>query len=152
MRWPWWLFQEFERLGEPLLPTEQFLRRMARTLLAATGLIGASLGVGILGYRYVQGLSWLDALLNAAMILTGMGPVDRPETAAAKVFASFYALFSGVAFVTSAGIGFAPVAHRLLHRFHLAEEDLDSTGGGGKGKAAKRAAPKAGSAPKSPRR
>ncbi len=86
-------------------------------------LIGACLGIGVLGYRYFQDLGWLDALLNASMILTGMGPVDKPECPAAKLFASAYAIFSGVAFITGAGIGFAPLAHRLLHRFHLDEDE-----------------------------
>jgi hypothetical protein len=114
----------YENRTEPLLPTEQFVRRQMRHLGAAFLLIGVSLGLGVLGYAYFQQLAWLDALLNASMILTGMGPVDRPESAAAKLFASCYALFSGVAFITGAGIGFAPLAHRLLHRFHL-DEDAD---------------------------
>lgn len=113
----------YEIRGEPLLPLKLFVPRLVRHVGAALLLIGASLGLGVLGYRYFQGLPWLDALLNASMILTGMGPVDRPATAAAKLFASAYALFSGVAFITGAGIGFAPLAHRLLHRFHLGEED-----------------------------
>ncbi len=114
----------YEQRTEPLLPTELFLKRQMHHVGAAALLIGVSLGLGVLGYKYFQGLAWLDALLNASMILTGMGPVDRPETAVAKIFASAYALFSGVAFITGAGIGFAPLAHRLLHRFHL-DEDAD---------------------------
>ena len=81
--------------------------------------------MGILGYHYFGRLSWIDALLNASMILTGMGPVNRLDTDAAKLFASFYALFSGVAFLTFVGVLFAPVYHRFLHRFHLSEEDVD---------------------------
>ncbi|HXU32580.1 MAG TPA: hypothetical protein VN851_18590 [Thermoanaerobaculia bacterium] len=92
---------------------------------AAALLIGVCLGVGVWGYWYFQDLPWLDALLNASMILTGMGPVDKPDCPSAKLFASAYALFSGVAFITGAGIGIAPLAHRLLHRFHLDEEDGD---------------------------
>jgi len=116
---------EYEHRTEPLLPTGQFLRRQMHHAGVAALLIGVSLGLGVLGYRYFQGLAWLDALLNASMILTGMGPVDRPENAPAKLFASAYALFSGVAFITGAGIGFAPLAHRLLHKLHL---DQDAAG------------------------
>ncbi len=82
-------------------------------------IIGFCLGVGVLGYHVFAGLSWLDALLNASMILTGMGPVDPMKTTAAKLFASFYALFSGVAFISIIGVLLAPVVHRFLHRFHL---------------------------------
>lgn len=112
----------YEGRSEPLLPIEQFLKRQIRHVGAATLLIGVSLGLGVFGYKYFLDLPWLDALLNASMILTGMGPVDPAKTAAAKIFASAYALFSGVAFITGAGIGFAPLAHRLLHRFHLGED------------------------------
>lgn len=84
-----------------------------------TGLILASLGIGAVGYHRLEGLSWLDATLNAAMILTGMGPVDDLHTSAGKSFAIFYALFSGVVFLTSVAVMFAPVVRRLLHRFHL---------------------------------
>jgi hypothetical protein len=85
-------------------------------------LIGGSLGLGVLGYRYTAGLSWIDALLNASMILTGMGPVARLNSTGAKLFASGYALFSGVVFIASMGFVIAPIAHRLLHRFHLESE------------------------------
>jgi len=78
-----------------------------------------SLGLGVMGYHYVSGLKWIDALLNASMILTGMGPVDTMVTTKAKLFASFYALFSGVVFLGVASVLVAPFAHRLLHRFHL---------------------------------
>ncbi len=78
-----------------------------------------SLGLGMLGYHFFGDLSWIDALLNAAMILTGMGPVDPLHTVVAKLFASFYALFSGIVFITTAGVLLAPVMHRFLHKFHL---------------------------------
>ena len=83
-----------------------------------------SLGVGVLGYHFIAGLNWVDALLNAAMILSGMGPVNTLDSDAAKLFASAYALFSGVAFITTTGILIAPVFHRVLHRFHIEENDL----------------------------
>ena len=84
-----------------------------------SGIVSGALGLGVYGYHHFGGLSWLDALLNASMILSGMGPVNELRTTAAKLFASFYALFSGVAFITTAGVLFAPVIHRFFHKFHL---------------------------------
>ena len=81
--------------------------------------MSGSLLLGVLGYHLVAGLSWIDALVNAAMILTGMGPVNEMSTVGAKLFASFYALFSGVAFLTIVAVLLAPAVHRFLHRFHL---------------------------------
>jgi len=86
-------------------------------------IITGSLGLGVLGYRIFAHLGWIDSLLNASMILTGMGPVDPMRTNGAKLFASFYAIFSGVAFLSSVGVFLAPIAHRLLHRFHLDAEE-----------------------------
>ena len=82
-------------------------------------IVAVALGIGIVGYRVTEGISWLDSLLNASMILSGMGPVQDLHHDSAKWFASFYALFSGVAFITTAGVLFAPVVHRFLHKFHL---------------------------------
>lgn len=82
-----------------------------------------SIGIGTGGYHIFGKLSWIDSFLNASMILTGMGPVDHLETTGGKLFASFYALFSGVAFLTFVAVLFAPVYHRFLHRFHLGGED-----------------------------
>jgi hypothetical protein len=113
----------FERRHDQLLPRELFVRRLARHGAIALGLIGVALGIGILGYHWCEGLSWLDSLLNAAMILSGMGPVNQLQHDAGKWFASFYALFSGIAFITSVGVLTVPVAHRFLHKFHL---DADS--------------------------
>ncbi len=109
----------YEHRTQPLLPRRKFLRRLAKHGLVATGVVAVSLGLGILGYHFAAGLSWIDALLNAAMILTGEGPVDAMRTQAAKLFASLYSLFAGVVFLAIAGILMAPVAHRLLHRLHL---------------------------------
>jgi hypothetical protein len=109
----------FEHRNEPLLPRAAFLRRMARYALIGIGIDAGSLGLGVLGYRFLEGLSWVDALLNAAMILGGMGPVNELHTNTGKLFASFYALYSGVIFVVVAGVLFAPVVHRFLHYFHL---------------------------------
>jgi len=86
-------------------------------------LIGSSLGLGILGYHFIAGFNWIDSLLNAAMILTGMGPVGALNSDAAKIFASAYALFSGLVFISAAGILFTPIFHRVLRRFHLEERD-----------------------------
>ena len=111
----------YEHRTEPLLPREQFYRRLIRHMLLAFGLMAGSLGLGVLGYHLTEGLSWLDSLLNASMILSGMGPVAVLHSPAGKLFASFYALFSGAVFLGMAGIVVAPIAHRLLHRLHLEE-------------------------------
>jgi asparagine N-glycosylation enzyme membrane subunit Stt3 len=113
----------YEHRKQPLLTRRQFLRRMGRHTVAALVVLVVSLGMGILGYRLTEHLAWLDALLNASMILGGMGPVDPMRTEAGKLFASLYALFSGVAFLAIAGILIAPIAHRILHRLHLDDED-----------------------------
>ena len=110
---------------KPLLPRKVFLRRVLRSLALAFGIIGVSLGLGIFGYHFCAGLSWLDALLNASMILTGMGPVNELHTTAGKLFASFYALFSGVVFITSVAVMLAPMVHRFLHKFHFELESLE---------------------------
>src|SRR6058998_3186207 len=109
----------YERRNHPLLSRAKFARRVARHLLLALFIIGIALGIGVLGYHLIGGLSWIDSLLNASMILGGMGPVDQLQSNAAKLFASFYALFSGLAFVGIAGLMIGPFAHRLLHRFHI---------------------------------
>ena len=109
----------YEHHSQPLLPRPLFIRRMLWHGLTASGLLLAALAVGVLGYHFVEGIPWVDSILNASMILGGMGPVDRMETVAGKLFASAYALFSGVAFLATAGILFVPLAHRLLHLLHL---------------------------------
>ena len=116
-----------DRRHAPLLSRAEFAGRVARNAALATALIAASLGVGVVGYHLTAGLGWVDSLLNASMILTGMGPVDQLSSDTAKVFASFYALFSGVAFLTIVAVLMAPLVHRFLHRFHLelADEDDD---------------------------
>jgi hypothetical protein len=109
----------YERRSHPLLSRAKFARRVARHLLLALFLVGVALGIGVVGYHYIGDLSWIDSLLNASMILGGMGPVDPLHSDAAKLFASFYALFSGLAFIGIASLMIAPFAHRLLHRFHI---------------------------------
>jgi hypothetical protein len=112
----------FERRHEPLLPLRAFFWRVARSLALALCIVAFALGAGVLGYHYVAGFAWVDSLLNASMILSGMGPVGDFKNDAGKVFASFYALFSGLVFITVAGILVTPVAHRILHWFHIEEE------------------------------
>jgi hypothetical protein len=110
-----------------LPPRGVFLRHVARNALIAFPIIAASLFLGVLGYHVFGGLGWIDSLLNASMILTGMGPVDRMNTDAGKLFASAYALFSGIAFLSSVGVMLAPLLHRFIHRFHLEiEDELDA--------------------------
>jgi hypothetical protein len=113
----------YEHRSQPLLPRRLFLRRILGHGLVALSLLFVSLGIGITGYHFTEGLPWVDALLNASMILGGMGPVNELRTAAGKLFASAYALFSGMAFLATAGILVAPLAHRLLHRLHLETSD-----------------------------
>ena len=102
-----------------LLPWDLFVRRFLKYLLFSILLAGVGLGFGILGYRLFAGFSWVDAFMNAAMILTGMGPVGQLTTTSAKLFASIYALFSGLIFLTASSVIIAPIFHRLLHKFHL---------------------------------
>ncbi len=108
-----------EHRSEPVIPLRPFLLRMAHSGAIAAALIGVSLLIGMLGYRRLEGLTWIDAFLNAAMLLGGMGPVDRPLTPGGKLFAGFYSLYCGLAVILVAGVILAPVAHRVLHRFHV---------------------------------
>jgi hypothetical protein len=89
----------------------------------ALGVLGVGLGIGVLGYHFIAHLNWIDSLLNASMILGGMGPTDTLRTDAAKIFASLYALFSGLAFVGIVSVLLAPFVHRMLHRFHAEEHE-----------------------------
>ena len=107
---------------KPLQPFDEFLKRLLRYGGFATGMIGVSLGIGILGYHFINDLDWLDALLNASMILTGMGPVDEMKSDSAKWFASFYAVFSGVVFLSTVAVFLTPIVHRFLHKHHLDDE------------------------------
>lgn len=109
----------FEHKNERLLPWPRFVRRLVHCGLMAAGIVGVALAVGILGYHGLAGLDWIDSLLNASMILTGMGPVDPMKSDGAKIFASAYALFSGVIFLSAIGVVLAPIYHRFIHKFHL---------------------------------
>ena len=113
----------YEHYQQPLLARKQFFKRMFASTLIGFALISLSLYVGMAGYHFLEGLSWVDSLLNASMILSGMGPLHNPVTESGKYFASFYALFSGICFIVIVGVMFAPMYHRFLHKFHLDLED-----------------------------
>lgn len=112
----------FEHRRESLLPRRAFARRVAWHLFIASGFVALALGLGVIGYHWLGGLTWLDALLNASMILGGMGPVDPISSPAGKLFASFYALFSGLLFIGVASLVVAPFVHRIMHRLHIEDE------------------------------
>lgn len=109
----------FEHRKQALAPIATFYRRVLRHVLIAFSIMLLCLGIGIVGYHYSAGIGWLDALHNASMILSGMGPVVEIKTISGKWFSSAYALFSGIVFITNVGFILAPVMHRLFHRFHL---------------------------------
>ena len=112
----------YEPRNRPLLSRAKFARRVARHGLVALAAIAIALGIGVIGYHSLADLGWIDSLLNASMILGGMGPVDPLRSSVAKIFASCYALFSGLAFIGIASLLVAPFAHRLLHHFHVPEK------------------------------
>jgi len=114
----------FERRYEKLAPISVFVRRMAASVAMAGILIAVALSMGVIGYHWIAGFDWVDSLLEASMILGGMGPVNALATTGAKMFASGYALFSGLVFIAIMGIVLAPVTHRMLHKFHIDEDDL----------------------------
>jgi hypothetical protein len=111
--------QQASVAARPIPSRLVFARRLVRNALFGAALVGFSLGIGAAGYHEFVGLDWLDATLNASMILTGMGPLAPFATPEAKLFGIFYSLFSGVAFLSFAAVLLGPVAHRFLHRFHL---------------------------------
>lgn len=113
----------FEHQKHPLASRKTFLRRIIFCAGLAILITLISLLIGILGYHNFENLNWIDSLLNASMILGGMGPVDTLQTKAGKLFASFYALFSGVIFLVATGILTAPIFHRFLHRFHIEDKN-----------------------------
>ncbi|HMA53942.1 MAG TPA: hypothetical protein VKT17_05745 [Acidobacteriota bacterium] len=116
-----WVLEVYEHKSEPLLPLRRFIRRQIIHILLGLGIIGVSLSLGIAGYHFLGRLAWIDALVNASMILGGMGPVDALQTVAGKIFASLYALYSGIVFLVVVGIMAAPIVHRVLHRLHMSE-------------------------------
>ena len=113
----------YESKNEPIASPLTFGHRLLRHFLFSAAIILVSLGIGVLGYHSIAGFGWVDSILNASMILGGMGPVGTLESDAGKLFASAYALFSGLVFISASAILFAPVAHRVLHAFHIDDSD-----------------------------
>jgi hypothetical protein len=116
----------FERKHDKLAPVPVFARRMANYIGIVVLLIVSALIIGIIGYHSLAGLGWVDSLLNASMILSGMGPVSTLTSPASKVFASFYALFSGLVFIAVMGIALTPIFHRVIHKFHMDDNEAGS--------------------------
>jgi hypothetical protein len=112
----------YEHYKQPLLSNPQFLVRMLRHGGLALILVGCSLAGGVLGFHYFSHLLWIDSLLNAAMLLGGMGPIGEMGSTGGKLFASFFALYAGLIFIASSAILLTPVFHRLMHKFHLAQK------------------------------
>lgn len=113
---------QLEHRREPLLSRFAFVKRLIRFAAISLGVVTGSLLLGMVGYHRLEGLSWIDSFLNAAMILSGMGPVAPLKTAWGKFFAGAYALFGGIVFLVASGLLFTPWLHRLMHRFHLEDE------------------------------
>jgi hypothetical protein len=114
---------KLERRSQPVAPRHRFLIRLAHSGIVALALIAVSLSIGMVGYHVLERVSWLDAFLNASMLLGGMGPVTIPVTSGGKLFAGLYALYCGLAVILVAGVILAPVAHRILHTFHVESGD-----------------------------
>ncbi|MGQ0738493.1 MAG: hypothetical protein ACT4OJ_05480 [Bacteroidota bacterium] len=112
----------YEHRKQPLASASTFYQRILKNILIALLIMALCLIIGVLGYHYTAGISWLDALHNASMILSGMGPVVEIKTVSGKWFSSAYALFSGIVFITNVGVILAPAVHRIFHRLHIEEE------------------------------
>jgi len=117
----WWMY---ERRAEALAPRSIFIKRILGSLAVALGVITVALSIGIAGYHVIGGFGWVDSFLEASMILGGMGPVNELHGDGAKIFASIYALFSGLIIIGLMGIILSPFAHRVMHKFHVDEEDV----------------------------
>lgn len=113
----------FEHKHHPLLPFHRFLIRVGKFFIYSISLISCALILGTLGYHFFAKLTWIDSFYNASMILTGMGPVTVLTTIPAKLFSSFYALFSGIVFLSTVAVLFAPIVHRFIHKMHFEEPD-----------------------------
>jgi len=118
-------FMDYERMGEPMASPTEFRRRLVSSASLAAQLLAASLALGVAGYHWIVGVkSWVDSIQCASMIMGGMGPVDpMPSTTAGKLFASAYAIYSGVMLLASTGVLLSPGLHRILHRFHVPTDD-----------------------------
>jgi hypothetical protein len=117
----------FEHHKKPLISRREFISRQLRYTGFSSVILIFSIGMGMFGYHFWGVLPWIDSFLNASMILTGMGPVDHLNTDSGKLFASFYALFSGISFLTFVAVLFAPLYHRFLHKLHMDIEDSSET-------------------------
>jgi N-acyl-L-homoserine lactone synthetase len=113
-----------EKKKRKLQPLPSFARRLGISAAIMAGMVSLALLAGIMGYHTIAHLGWVDSLLNASMILTGMGPVDPMKDDAAKLFASAYALFSGVVFLSAVGVLLSPILHRILRSFHIDDDGL----------------------------
>ncbi len=113
----------YEHRKQKLAPMSVFYQRVLKNILLAVLVLFIFLMIGILGYHFTADIPWLDSLHNASMILSGMGPVVEIKTVSGKLFSSFYALFSGVVFITNIGIILAPAMHRMFHRLHIADNE-----------------------------
>jgi hypothetical protein len=120
----------YEHRSQPLLPPGRFVRRLATHTLAALGVVAVSLGIGTLGYHCFARFSWIDAFLNASMLLGGMGPIGEIGTDSGKMFASAFALYAGLVLIAVTTLMLAPVLHRILHRVHLEDPDVDESAEG----------------------
>lgn len=114
---------KFEHKKQKLIPFTHFVLRLSRYGIFAFVLISFSLLIGMLGYHFIGCINWLDSFHMSSMILTGMGPVVEMKTDAAKLFSSFYALYSGVAFLSITAVFFAPIVHRILHYLHIEDNN-----------------------------
>lgn len=112
----------YEHYKQPLLSPREFLVRMLQHGGWALLLLGISMTVGVLGFHFFSNQLWIDALLNSAMLLGGMGPIGDMGPTAGKLFATFFAIYSGLVFIAASGILFTPVFHRVIHKFHLAQK------------------------------
>ena len=115
----------FEHHKQTLLPRREFIRRLGWSVTAGALLIVFSLSIGMVGYHVLAGLPWIDAFLDAAMILSGMGPLTALHNDAAKLFSGCYAIYCGIALIGTTGVILAPVIHRALHKFHLEDDSRD---------------------------
>ncbi len=112
----------FEHYSKPLISRQRYYLRVVSNFIWACAILFFSLLIGVLGYHFIASLSWIDSFLNASMILTGMGPVNQMYDTASKLFSGLYAIYSGVAFLSTIAVFMAPVIHRFMHRFHLTDE------------------------------
>lgn len=113
----------YENYSQPILPFKKFSLRLFKNFLWSCSILLLSLFAGMAGYHYLEGLSWIDSMLEASMILTGMGPIHPLTNDSAKIFATIYALYSGVAFLTVIAVFLAPVIHRFMHHFHFDDDN-----------------------------